>query len=120
VVIDVSEALCADNSKRIRVTRYKGGLYVDGVYQRGRLSSFTTLASVQPAKPRDLERLPEGERTGDAVIFVSKRELFTTDDRDNRQADLIKVNNKNYKIVGPMRWNDYGYCHSIGVRVNDP
>jgi len=60
-------------TEKIKVVR-DSGKYVDGIYQ-GALAPilFTTLGSVQQPTPKDLQSLPEGERSGDVRKYsVSK------------------------------------------------
>jgi hypothetical protein len=47
----------------LNVTRYSSGGFVDGEWVEGAASAFTIQASVQPVNGRELETLPEGQRT---------------------------------------------------------
>ena len=71
MVINVSEALDSDTAQIVTVERTSAGAYVDGIYQKGSTSTFKTLASVQQPTPKQLDILPEGEKSKDVKLFPS-------------------------------------------------
>ena len=114
--INVSEALCMDTAEVVTVTRTTGGGYVDGLYVKGGQSTFKTICSVQQPSPKELQNLPEGERDKDIRKFISKKPVFTTNDRDGDIADSIRYKGNNYKIISAGDWDSYGHTTSFGVR----
>lgn len=115
--INVSEALCTDTAEIVTVKRTTGGSYVDGIYVQGSESTFKTICSVQQPSPIELQNLPEGERDKDIRKFISKKPVFTTSDRDEIIADLIRYKGNDYKIISAGDWDSYGHTTSFGVRV---
>lgn len=116
MVINVSEALDTDTAKPTTVERTSPGAYVDGIYQAGSTSTFKALISTQQPSPKQLEVLPEGERSKDVKLFISNKPLQTTDDKDQLLADVVISKGKRYKLIQAGDWNDYGHTTAMGVR----
>ena len=114
--INVSEALDSDTSEILTIERTTGGGYVDGLYSGGSVDTFNTFGSVQQPTPKELQKLPEGERDKDVRKFITKKQLRTTSDRDSEVADSVLYRGENYKIIQSGDWQTYGYCESYGVR----
>lgn len=116
MVINVSEALDSDTAQIVTVERTSSGAYVDGIYQKGSTSTFKTLASVQQPTPKQLEILPEGEKSKDVKLFISKKPLRTTIDDEQLIADIVIYKSVRYKIISSGDWDDYGHTMAMGVR----
>ena len=114
--VNVSEALDTDTAEIVTVERTSGGAYVDGLYQKGTISTFKTICSVQQPSPDELQNLPEGERDKDVRKFISKKPLFTTKDRDGTIADTVLYKGFRYKLISSGDWNAYGHTTSFGAR----
>ena len=114
--INVSEAICSDTAEKITVVRTLVGGYVGGIYVAGSTHTFKTLCSVQQPTPQQLQTLPEGERSVNNKLFISKKLLRTTQDKDNLIADVVIYKGIRYKITSPADWDSYGYTGAIGVR----
>lgn len=115
--INVSEALDTDTAEVITVIRDGGaGNYDDGVYVKGGTTTFKTLASVQQPTPRQLETLPEGERDKNPRMFISKKPLKTTSDRDGTIADIVIYKGDRFKLIDSGDWSAYGHTIAFGVR----
>jgi len=115
--IDVSEALDEDTAETVTVERIDGGQYVDGIYQPGVPTTFTTLCSVQQPSAIELERLPQGERDKDLRLFVSAKPLLTTGDRGGQEADVVIYQGNRYTIIHSADWSVYGHTTAIGARA---
>lgn len=116
MVINVSEALDTDTAKPTTVERTSPGDYVGGIYQPGSPSTFKALISTQQPSPKQLEVLPEGERSKDVKLFISNKPLRTADDKDQLPADVVISKGKRYKLIQAGDWNDYGHTTAMGVR----
>lgn len=114
--VNVSEALDTDTSEIVTVIRTSGGVYVDGIYQKGVQSTFKTVCSVQQPTPEELQNLPEGERNKDIRKFISKKPVRTASDRDGLIADLIRYKGFDYKVISAGDWDSYGHTTSFGAR----
>ena len=114
--INVSGALNAQTAEKVIVKRTAAGTYNDGVYVKGAETTFKTLCSVQQPTPKQLEIIPEGERSNDPRVFIAKKALRTTRDKDGVIADIVTYKGNDYKIIADGDWSSYGYSSSIGVR----
>lgn len=115
--INVSEALDTDTAEIITVTRDDGDSdFVDGLFVKGGVTIFKTLASVQQPTPKDLQILPEGERDKNPRMFISKKPLRTTNDKDGTIADIVTFKGVNFKIIMVADWESYGHTIAFGVR----
>lgn len=116
MVINVSEALDSDTAQVRTVERTEPGSYVDGIYQEGSKTTFKALISIQQPTPKQLEILPEGERSRDVMLFISNKPLRTTEDKDGTIADIIISKGRRYKIIQSGDWDDYGHTTAMGIR----
>lgn len=116
MTINVSEAICSDTGEIISVERKSQGSYVGGIYQQGSVTTFKTLASVQQPSPKELQYLPGGIRDKEVMMFISKKPLISTSDKDKTDGDVIIRKGKRYLVTMPADWNTYGYTRAFGVR----
>jgi len=113
--INVSEALDSDTAEIITVERTTAGGYVDGIYVEGATSTFKTLASCQPASAEDLQMLPEGERNKRIFVFISKKPIRVTEDREGELADTIIFKGRRYRVIQNADWSSYGHNTVYGA-----
>jgi len=113
--INVSEAIDSDTAEKIAVKRTPGS-FVDGLFVKGTPVLFNTLASVQQPTPKQLEILPEGERSKNPRLFISKKALQTTNDKDGIIADIVTFKGQQFKIIAVGNWESYGHTMAFGVR----
>lgn len=71
------------------IRRRAAGSYVGGTFVPGVQSEITIRASVQPARPEDLEDLPEGKRTSAAVRFSTPTLVQTANETAGVLADRL-------------------------------
>lgn len=116
MTINVSEALDTDTAEIVTVERTSTGSFVDGLYVKGAVSTFKTLASVQQPTPNEIQNLPEGERNKDVRKFICAKVVRTTNDRDELIADLILYKSNKYKIISTNDWDTYGHTTAFGTR----
>lgn len=114
--INVSEAIDSDTAEKMIVERTTGSGYVDGLWVKGTITTFKTLASAQQPTPKQLETLPEGDRARDPFLFISKKPLLAADDKTNTAADLVTFKGQKYKIIKVGDWSSYGHTMAFGVR----
>jgi hypothetical protein len=114
--INVSEALDSDTGEIITVIRYSSSGFVDGIYVESSPITFKTLASVQQATAQETIMLPEGERNKDIRKFISKKPLYSSNDKDEIPSDTVIYKGKEYKIISPSDWDSYGHTTAFGAR----
>ena len=61
-------------------------------------------ASVQPADGEALETLPEGERTSDAILVMTRTPLRTGSQFEGTRADEVIVDGVRYQVRTVKRW----------------
>ena len=89
----------------VTLTRYAAGSYVGGRWVEGASSSVTITACVQPATPRDLLRLEEGDRTSEAIAVWSPDAMQSLNETAGTQPDRISYDGKTW-LVKIVEWWD--------------
>lgn len=74
------------------------------------------------AKDRDLQMLPEADRTEEAINVFTYKPLFTTGREDeeavqNYLSDVVVWQGNRYKVMNCMDDAQYGFCKSIAVKM---
>jgi hypothetical protein len=114
---DVIEALGTDTYVVTRSTSAQG----DDGHGRVAAGAITTLpivASIQPASGRVLERLPEGERSGDFIRVWTATPLQTTDATTGLAGDTLVYKGKSYQVEQVNDWSESGnFCDALARQV---
>lgn len=112
-MINVSRAILHPKlSQSIQLFR-KSGAWVKGRFEQVE-NSLTMQGVVSPAKPQDIEMIPEGDRVGGEIAIFTTGEVFVTS--DSGTSDEVSWNGERYKIYAVQPYRDYGYYKSIAVR----
>ena len=69
---------------------------------------------VQPAKPKDLEILPEGDRTKAAITTHTKSNFFIAEPGQDKQT-FIRYLGKVWRIAAVGGWNDQGFRRYVAT-----
>lgn len=105
------------------VTYYRraAGDYADMVWVPGALGAGVSIsASIQPAKAKDLEILPEGERYADIYNLYTYSELRTASQYDKTNADEIDRGGVRYKVLKAPRWDQLtGHYSCLIARIQE-
>ena len=83
---------------------------------------------VQPAKEKDLEQLPEGDRKNFVMKFFCKppKKLYITDNKINGDSediiisDILKYDGSYYKILLVKPWKHNGYLRAFATEIEKP
>lgn len=95
------------------VTRRTGGAWTtDGEWTEGAPSTFTIVASVQPAG-EDLQDLPEGMSLDDVRMVYTETELIPL--RDGVEPDYVEILGKSYRVQKCSRWDHWGETHYVAT-----
>ena len=73
-------------------------------------STFTILASVQPASPEQLEDVPEGQSTSDSKLVLTETELRPRKDGVH-EPDVISIDGRDYRVHSVEKWDHWGETH---------
>lgn len=89
----------------ISVERYEVGGYDSEGFPLPDVINLTPMtAVVHVATSRDLQRLPEGERTLETIIVFTKVPLLTSDTTSKIKADVVRYATKRYRVVLSENW----------------
>jgi len=96
------------------------GTRVDGHWVEGKQSSFTFMASIQPAGKNDMESLPEGRRNSKVYRLYTDTKLVALAVGQN--PDLVTLFSEVYEVVSEFPWrnnviNHYKY---LVAKVGNP
>lgn len=98
-------------AKPVTVMRPQPGIWHDGSWLESQPATVVIRASVQPAKERDLERLPEGQRTKGAIRVFSKDAIYTADEGAGRRADRITHAGRHWEVATVDHWDHGSLAH---------
>lgn len=99
---------------RFTVTRSTGS-YIQGRWVEGNAEAFDITASIQPATPTELQRLPEGDRTKAIVAIWTATELRTA--VAGGRADRVAYGGATYEVQAVEAWDFGGYWKALASRV---
>lgn len=105
-------------SSAITVRRYGGGAWdTTGRFTGSVFADTPTAAVVQPSGPKEIEKLPENERTKEAITVFTRNVLFTSDVSTQGKADEILWNGRTYEVRITEDWSAQAqYAKSIATR----
>lgn len=97
-----------------------------GQFVLGKWKSSTTFVDffgiVEPAKSKDVDQVPEGDRIEGAIAFYSSSPLYETHAGQTNVpdgiSDVITWHNQPYRLLKVFPWSDFGYYKAIGVRMS--
>ena len=83
-------------------------------------STVTTEAIVQPSTPREVERLPENERTREAITIFTRYALRGSFVNTQQPADEVIWESRRYTVRLVEPWEQQArYARAIAVRVSE-
>lgn len=100
---------------RFTVSRPSGS-YVAGRWVEGTAETFEITASIQPATPKELQRLPEGDRVRDVIAIWTTTELRVAAS-PAAQADRVTYAGAVYEVQAVERWDLGAYWKVLASRV---
>lgn len=114
----VLEALGAHSA--ILVRRFGGGSWdaATGRYTGSVSADVPTDAAVQPSTPKEIEKLPENERTKQAITVYTRARLMTSDISDQDKADQISYAGELWEVQVSEDWTRQAqYALAIATRM---
>lgn len=115
MTISLRQAIDLNNSVKLTLTRLAKGSYVDGKWVNGRSTTVRLLGSPQQPSPEMLQILPEGESTRNVVRFICNKAVRLANEASGTSADVIKYQNKGYKVIASNNWDAFGYYDVLAV-----
>lgn len=97
---------------------FPAGSYVEGEWQQAEPVDTPIFAVMQAPSARDLESLPEGERTEGLVTVWSRAPLNVSDEDDKTRADqIINACGEAYRFVSTRLRAEAGFYRAIARLV---
>lgn len=116
MIEDLADAIAELSSGSYTVTRRANPTNVNGYVVAGSTSTFSVVASIQPAPGKTLDLLPEGYRGRGGQVCFCATPLRTA--QAGQVPDLISVGGIAHEVVGIGTWEDLGgYQRTILVRL---
>ena len=108
-------------TRAITISRYSAGSYVNGRWQGdGSPTTVDRVASVQPGNGKDLEQLPEGDRTKEVIKVYVDYELRSADQGNGIEPDQILDRGETYEVKRVHSYTANGvymYTRALAVKV---
>jgi hypothetical protein len=106
------------------VRRRDPGSYVNGHWQpAGTWTEFDIVASIQPLRGKEMELLPEGERSKEMVRIYTKSGLRQTIEQQDVKGDLVSYKGRQYEVKSveewEFSWDGLAHFKAIAVLVED-
>lgn len=93
---------------------WPAGSYVEGEWTQGEAVETPIRAVMQAPSARDLESLPEGERTEGLVTVWSRAPLNSADEDDRTRADeVVNCLGEAYRVVRVQQRAEAGFYRAI-------
>jgi hypothetical protein len=89
--------------------------FVNGRAQQGAPDEFEIEAAVQPATPKELARLPEGQRSREVIAVYTETELRIGG--PGAAADRIGHAGATYEVHSVERWDVGGFYKALAARL---
>lgn len=87
------------------VRRRDPGQYIDGIWTpAGTYEEFDIIASIQPVRGRELEMLPEGRRTREAIRIYTKSGIRPAIEQQDVKGDLVNYKGRQYEVHKVEEW----------------
>lgn len=75
---------------------------------------------ITPAKPKEIEMIPEGDRVGGEISIHTTSKLYATHSLENEAegtSDEIEWQGERYKLYQVNDYSQYGYYSAIAMRL---
>jgi hypothetical protein len=73
-----------------------------------------------PAGPREIQLLPENERTKEAITVYTLAALCTSDVASSDESDRVTWHGRQYKVIQVEDWvSQTGYARAIATRIGE-
>lgn len=103
----------------ITVRSFSGGAWDStGRYAGSITTEILTTAVVNPSTSKEIEKLPENERTKEAITVFTRSALQTSDVNSQGKADQILWKGREYEVQIVGDWTTQAqYSFAIGTRI---
>lgn len=103
--LDAADVIDSLSTGDYLVTRRAASTFTHGRAQVGpELPTFTIRASVQPARGRDLLRLPEGRRATETRVVYTATQLQVGGQSAELAADMVEIDGRLWEVQLAEPW----------------
>jgi len=117
-MIDMTMLMTDPDFTRSFSVKRRAGSFVKGRYVSTE-EVFSLVNPIMPSSPREIQLLPEGDRSSEAITIYTPTKLYVTSssEGESRLSDLVLFGNKQYKVVSCLSWDKYGYYKVVAVDI---
>lgn len=118
VLINVSKVILDSRFYQSFKIFRKSGEWLKGRFEQNE-TEISISGVITPAKPKEIEMIPEGDRVGGEISIHTINKLYTTHSLENEEgtSDEIEWQGERYKIYQVNDYSQYGYYSAIAMRL---
>ena len=118
--IDLSDIVMGQEYKQsFEVKRHSGGKIVQGKFVEN-TTIIQMRGVVSATDSKDLQMIPEGDRSAESKTFYTIQKVYATrvgDNIDIGTSDIILYRNSEWKVIETLDAGDYGYYKAITINI---
>jgi hypothetical protein len=117
-VINVSKVILDPRfSQSFKVFR-KSGEWLRGRFEQNE-TEIIIRGVITPAKPKEIEMIPEGDRVGGEISIHTTSKLYVTRSLESGEgtSDEVAWQGERYKLYQVNDYSQYGYYSAIAMRL---
>lgn len=94
------------------------GAFIKGVWTEEEPEIIKVVGIIQPARPRDISQVPEGDRVGGGIVIYTLEPLYVTRTGQYKGiSDKVIWRGDYYKISNVSIWGDHGHYMANADRI---
>ena len=114
-MINVSDIVSdPDFNEPLVIMRSSGGQFGLGGFTDTPVP-IKTYGIATPAKPEELQQVPEGSRVSGMMTFRSVTPFFLSNESTATNADIVVWRGLNYRIIYVFPWDHFGCPKGLGT-----
>ena len=114
MIVDVS-AVVDSFAEAVTLRRYAASTWAKGKATAGAATDTTIRGVVQPINARELDRLPEGERSRARLVLWTTTSVRTTTDVDGLPGDQVVYGGTVYDCGSLRDWSQHGQFDRVAL-----
>lgn len=121
-LLDLSDVVQSrEYTQMITIIRHTGGEWIEGDYIE-KEEELTIRGVVSAADAKEINMIPEGDRTSETKVIHSVSRIYTTrlgtrENSESGTSDIIIWNGNKYKVMSVQDTSDYGYWRATIVKI---